>query len=165
MVDELLTLLMDSEVLNRPILLHDRYFYEPSKPTTRTALYTQLQTHDRLTRHSTFSSESFDCGICLETKKGARCAKVRSCGHVFCVECLHSFFELNIREGLVKNVCCADMQCVKQRGTGDDKRGSVELDEIESIVGRELLDRYTWLVEKQKVESGEYLFLDSQSNE
>lgn len=156
MVDEISASLPDPSFLPDPLILQDRYFAEPGQVIPRNSLQSQLVTYDRLTRHSTFSSESFDCGICLETKKGARCSRIRSCGHVFCIECLHSFFELNIREGLVKNVCCADMECVKQRGKGDDKRGMVEMDEIEAIVGKELLERYQWLIEKQVLESGRW---------
>lgn len=153
MVDEIVIALQDRTFLPDPVKLEDRYFLDHTA-ATRTPLRVQLSTHDRLVRHSTFSSESFDCGICLETKKGARCSRIRSCGHVFCIECLHSFFELNIREGLVRNVCCADMECVKQRGKGEEKRGTVELDEIEAIVGKDLLERYVWLMEKQELESG-----------
>ena len=155
MVDEITIALQDPGFLGNPIILQDRYFYEPGESLRRNSLQKQLTTHDRLIRHSTFSSESFDCGICLETKKGARCSRIRSCGHVFCIECLHSFFELNIREGLVKNVCCADMECVKSRAKdNNEKRGAVELDEIEAIVGKDLLERYKWLMEKQELESG-----------
>lgn len=155
MVDEITVALQDRSFLPDPITLLDRYFYEAGEKVCRNSLQAQLVTHDRLIRHSTFSSESFDCGICLETKKGARCSRIKSCGHVFCIECLHSFFELNIREGLVKNVCCADMQCVKSRGKGENEnQGSVGLDEIEAIVGQELLERYQWLMEKQELESG-----------
>jgi E3 ubiquitin-protein ligase RNF14 len=156
MVDEVTMALQDPALLPDPLLLQDRYFYESSGSNpVRNPLRSQLETYDRLTRYSTFSTESFDCGICLETKKGARCFRIRSCNHLFCSDCLHSFFELNIREGLVKNVCCADMECVNQRGKGDEIRGTVELDEIEEIVGKDLLERYKWLMEKQEIESGE----------
>lgn len=159
MVDEITIALLDQTFLPNPITFLDRYFYEAGENIVRNSLQAQLVTHDRLVRHSTFSSESFDCGICLETKKGARCSRIRSCGHVFCIECLHSFFELNIREGLVKNVCCADMECVKSRVKGvNEDRGAVELDEIEAIVGKELLERYQWLMEKQDIESGTYSY-------
>lgn len=155
MVDEITMALQDRSFLPDPIKLRDRYFFEAEEVIVRNSLQAQLVTHDRLIRYSTFSKESFDCGICLETKKGAGCSRIRSCGHVFCIECLHSFFELNIREGLVKNVCCADMECVKSRGKGEnDNRGAVGLDEIEAIVGKALLERYQWLMEKQELESG-----------
>lgn len=156
MADELAACISDG-ALGSSIRLLDRYTIptDPScAPTApRNTLFSKLTTHDRLSRHSTFSSESFDCGICLETKKGARCSKLRNCGHVFCVECLYSFFEINIREGTVKNVCCADQDCVKARDKGNAEKGSVELDELEAIVGKELKDRYKWLVDKQKIES------------
>lgn len=153
MLDELTTSI-ESGILGDPIRFHDHYSLSAT-PAARTSLFSTLTTHDRLLRNSTFSAESFDCGICLETKKGTRCSKIRSCGHVFCIECLYSFFEINIREGTVKNVCCADQDCVKARDKGHSDKGSVSLEELVAIVGKELADRYEWLVEKQKLESGE----------
>lgn len=141
------------------LTLFDRYITtipSASAPETpRTPLSSILTSHDHAVRHSTFSSESFDCGICLETKKGIRCTRLNSCGHVFCVECLYSFFELNIREGMVKNVSCADAECVKTKSKegGSHTAGMVSEEEIEAIVGKDLADRYRWLVKKQKIES------------
>ncbi|KAL7007429.1 hypothetical protein EMMF5_002893 [Cystobasidiomycetes sp. EMM_F5] len=157
---EISTVIADSSFLQRPLRIVDRYEWSASTRASRPSLVQQLVTHDRLVRHSTFSAESFACGICLETKKGARCARLKRCGHVFCVECLHSFWELNIREGLVANVTCADMECVQKRAKAVDPSvakaalpGSVGADELEAIVGKDLADRYTWLVEKQRIES------------
>ena len=156
MVDELSAALAQ-DLLPRPLRVYDRYSssaYTPKANTACHSLYSQLTTHDRLTRHSTFFSESFACGICLETKKGARCTRLQNCGHVFCVECLYSFFELNIREGLVRNVSCADLECVKGRQKGDERKGLIGEEEMENIVGTELTERYKWLIEKQRIESG-----------
>lgn len=165
MADEISTVIADSSFLQRPLRIVDRYEWSASTRASRPSLVQQLVTHDRLVRHSTFSAESFACGICLETKKGARCARLKRCGHVFCVECLHSFWELNIREGLVANVTCADMECVQKRAKAVDPSvakaalpGSVGADELEAIVGKDLADRYTWLVEKQRIESGTSTF-------
>ena len=152
---------LDSSLPNTTRLtVFDRYITRMSSAaageTPRTPLSSILANHDHAVRHSTFSSESFDCGICLETKKGIRCTRLNSCGHVFCVECLYSFFELNIREGMVKNVSCADAECVKSKSKegGSHTAGVVSEEEIEAIVGKDLADRYRWLVKKQKIESG-----------
>ena len=155
MVDEVQVAIAE-EASTSPLALSDLYTYEPATNRQRRSLAQTLVKHDRLMRHSTFSTDSFDCGICLETKKGARCTRLKNCGHVFCVECLYSYFELNIREGLVKNVGCADMECVKQNQKQDakSKSGTVDVDEVEEIVGKDLKDRYVWLLEKQKIESG-----------
>lgn len=154
MVDELQTALVDWASAGNLSLNADRTIQKASN-LQQLDLIPFLSKHDRLMRHSTFSSESFDCGICLETKKGARCTRLRKCGHVFCVECLYSYFELNIREGMVRNVGCADAECVKRnQKLGKDQHGSIEAEEIEEIVGAELKDRYVWLLEKQRVESG-----------
>ena len=156
MGDELSASLTD-DLLPRPLKIYDRYTYSwpaSSNSSPRISLLSRLRTHDRLTRHSTFSSESYACSICLDTKKGARCIRLQNCGHVFCVECLYGFFELSIREGLVKNVCCADLECIKGRQKGDVHVGSVGDKEMEAIVGTTLAERYRWLIEKQRIESG-----------
>lgn len=155
MADEIQQCMLDTAVCPRPLALSASQAPSPLYPAAR--LQDQLATHDRLTRHSMFSAESFACGICLENKKGARCARLKSCRHVFCVECLYNFWEINIREGQVGNVCCADWECVKQntnKKEPKDKVGTVSLDEIEAIVGKDFAERYAWLVEKQRIESG-----------
>lgn len=152
MVDELQTAMR--EYAASDLVLIDRRT-AGARDISQQNLTQTLARHDRLVQHSTFSTESFDCGICLDTKKGARCTRLRNCGHVFCVECLYSYFELNIREGMVQNVSCADTECVKRaRKAGQESCGLVESDELEDIVGKELKDRYIWLLEKQRIESG-----------
>ncbi|KAI6083405.1 hypothetical protein F4821DRAFT_194125 [Hypoxylon rubiginosum] len=38
------------------------------------------------------NQETFDCGICLDPKKGAACHQMLDCNHVFCVQCLQDFY-------------------------------------------------------------------------
>lgn len=91
---------------------------------------------------------------------------VSACKHVFCRACLESFFVLSITEGLVRNVACPSEECTKARAEYDKKTererkldkgvpGKVSRDELRAIVGDGLLERYEWLCEKQRVESGE----------
>jgi len=47
---------------------------------------------------------------------------------------------------MVKNVSCPDQDCVKGKAKDAPARGDVSLEELEAIVGKELTDRYKWLV-------------------
>ncbi|CAJ2508088.1 Uu.00g092740.m01.CDS01 [Anthostomella pinea] len=62
-----------------------------------------------------FEKETFDCGICLDPKKGAVCHRMLDCGHVFCVQCLQDFYNNAITEGDVSAVQCLEPNCAKER--------------------------------------------------
>ena len=42
----------------------------------------KLEDWDRGMRGETFESTTYDCGICLEEKKGRKCLEMEGCGHV-----------------------------------------------------------------------------------
>ena len=42
---------------------------------------------DAAAKRKNFLRQTYDCGICLEPKKGADCHELLRCGHVFCVPC------------------------------------------------------------------------------
>ncbi len=58
-----------------------------------------------------FEQETFECGVCLEPKKGALCHRLHLCSHVFCVECLQDYFNNCITEGDIINVKCMAPKC------------------------------------------------------
>ncbi|RPB16165.1 RWD-domain-containing protein [Morchella conica CCBAS932] len=66
------------------------------------------------TVRAVFTAGTYECGICLEPKKGGVCHRVRSCGHVFCRECLSDYFAACIAEGNVAAVTCSDQACVRK---------------------------------------------------
>ncbi len=72
-----------------------------------------LLDYDLKTKREVFEKETFDCGICLEPKKGAVCHRLVLCSHVFCVECLQECYNKCIAEGDVDNVKCLDPGCGK----------------------------------------------------
>lgn len=133
-----------------------------------------LRHHDSLSSLSTFNSNTFSCGICFEDRKGSLCLSVgceRGC--VFCKECLKDCWGLAIKEGNVANVACPGEECVKARSSrGAVMEGNqsaennlredvrepstceINLDTLQNVVGKELKDRYVWLAEKKRVDSG-----------
>ncbi|KAH7032926.1 RWD domain-containing protein [Microdochium trichocladiopsis] len=73
--------------------------------------------YDSAAKRRAFERETFDCGICLEPKKGSACHKMLDCGHVFCVQCLQDFYNNAITEGDIAAVQCLEPSCAKERGT------------------------------------------------
>ncbi|KAL8936551.1 MAG: hypothetical protein Q9216_004873 [Gyalolechia sp. 2 TL-2023] len=62
-------------------------------------------------KRTRFEKATFECGVCLEPKKGAVCHRISQCGHVFCVECLQDFYNSCITEGDVGSVKCFAPKC------------------------------------------------------
>ncbi|KAK4178396.1 RWD domain-containing protein, partial [Triangularia setosa] len=71
--------------------------------------------YDIQARRAAFEKETFECGVCLDPKKGAFCHKMMDCGHVFCVECLQDFYNSAIKEGNLAAVKCPAPNCAKER--------------------------------------------------
>ncbi|KAA8913137.1 RWD domain-containing protein [Sphaerosporella brunnea] len=76
-------------------------------------LHAELVEFNEKTKHEIFNKGTYDCGICLEPKKGTVCHALRSCGHVFCRPCLRDYYVGLIKEGDVNSVRCSDRSCVK----------------------------------------------------
>lgn len=68
---------------------------------------------DLKTKREIFENETFNCGICLEPKKGILCHQLLLCSHVFCIACLQDFYRSCIMEGDTDNVKCLDPNCGK----------------------------------------------------
>lgn len=75
-----------------------------------------LADFDKSTKLSVFNEGTYDCGICLEPKKGVSCYKLERCGHVFCRQCLQDFYNNAIKEGDIATVRCLDPSCGKDLG-------------------------------------------------
>ncbi|KAK4052697.1 hypothetical protein OIV83_001984 [Microbotryomycetes sp. JL201] len=147
--------LIDTLNLSFPLDLRQS---EPNSP-----LSDVLSAHNDTMTRLAFSTATFDCALCLSSLKGASCVSLKRCGHVACLPCLKSYFGLCITEGLVRSVACPDPSCTKARAdfdrlsegerAGQDEPGLVMVDELRTIVGSDMLERYLWLKEKQRIES------------
>ncbi|MCJ1472880.1 translation termination inhibitor protein itt1 [Lambiella insularis] len=73
----------------------------------------ELLDYDLEAKRSKFEQETFECGICLEPKKGSGCHQLLLCSHVFCVPCLQDFYNACITEGDVTKVKCLAPDCGK----------------------------------------------------
>ncbi|KAF3399853.1 E3 ubiquitin-protein ligase itt1 [Penicillium rolfsii] len=112
-----------------------------------------------------FEQETFECGVCLEPKKGATCHRLLRCSHVFCVPCLQDFYNTCIAEGDVDSVRCLAPDCeaslsptivpgdgqTPRRKKRDRTLGPSEL--LEIPLSTETVQRYVFLKRKKKIES------------
>ncbi|ERF70109.1 hypothetical protein EPUS_00296 [Endocarpon pusillum Z07020] len=129
-----------------------------------------LLDYDLKSKREVFEKETFDCGICLEPKKGAVCHRLLLCSHVFCVECLQECYKKCIAEGDVDNVKCLDPGCGKdtnplppneqahqgrtaarRRRRQDPTLSPSEL--LQIPLAEEVVQRYVHLKRKKKLES------------
>lgn len=112
---------------------------------------------DKKAQREKFEQGTYDCGVCLEPKKGLVCHRIRRCGHVFCVSCLKDFYTSAIQEGDVTTVRCLDPTCgnespgarrraKKQRTLGPSELLQIPLDHM-------VVKRYVELKRKKKLES------------
>ncbi|KAK4452286.1 hypothetical protein QBC34DRAFT_435620 [Podospora aff. communis PSN243] len=76
--------------------------------------------YDIKARQAAFDKETFECGVCLDPKKGAVCHRMLDCGHVFCVECLKDCYNKAIEEGDLAAVRCLEPSCAKEREKAGD---------------------------------------------
>lgn len=119
---------------------------------------------DLKTKQEIFEKETFDCGICLEPKKGVKCHRLLQCGHVFCVACLQSFYKSCIMEGDVDNVKCLSPTC-GNADTGPDGLNNRPLKRrkrdrtlnpselLQIPIEQDLVQRYVRLKRKKQLEA------------
>lgn len=110
-----------------------------------------------------FEQGTFECGICLEPKKGVNCHRLLHCSHVFCVPCLQDFYNTCITEGDVDGVKCLDPDCGKEQpveasetsGKRRKKNGrTLSPSELLQIpLTQEIVQRFVFLKRKKKLEA------------
>jgi E3 ubiquitin-protein ligase RNF14 len=122
-----------------------------------------LLDYDINAKRKAFEKETFECGICLDPKKGIVCHKMIDCGHVFCIQCLQDFYNNAITEGDVESVTCLAPNCRKERekSAADDSspkrrkpKTFISPSELLQIpIEQDMVQRYVSLKHKNKLES------------
>ena len=115
-----------------------------------------LLDYDLKAKRAKFEQQTFECGICLEPKKGVKCHRLRLCGHVFCVACLQDFFNSCVTEGDVSNVKCIVPKCGEDSPRKTRRKEDRTLDPNELLqipLSQEQVQRYIALKRKKKYES------------
>ena len=116
---------------------------------------------DQKANREKFEQETFDCGVCLEPKKGAVCHRLLLCGHVFCLDCLQDFYKNAITEGDVDSVKCLAIGCGKERAqAAESTKKRRQLDQtlspselLQIALPQETVQRYVTLKRKKRLES------------
>ena len=121
------------------------------------ALKTAILELDSKLKRETFDKETFDCGVCLEPKKGSVCYRLERCGHVFCKECLQDFYNNCIKEGDVNNVKCLSPDCGKTGNVALDRRKKARLlspkELLQIPLTLETAKRFAEIKRKKKIEA------------
>ncbi|EFQ28020.1 RWD domain-containing protein [Colletotrichum graminicola] len=110
-----------------------------------------------------FEKETFDCGICLDPKKGFMCHKMLDCGHIFCIQCLQEFYNNAITEGDLATVRCLAPNCSKERAEAGQVSASGKKRKVKTSISpsellqiglpQEMVTRYVTLKYKNELES------------
>jgi E3 ubiquitin-protein ligase RNF14 len=113
---------------------------------------------DITTKKQIFNKETFDCGVCLDPKKGSMCYRLQKCGHVFCCDCLKEVYNNAITEGDIASVKCLEFGCgvEKEAGARRAKKPARTLGPNELLqipLERAMVQRYVDLKRKKKLES------------
>lgn len=106
----------------------------------------------------TFSKGTYDCGICLEPKKGSACYRMDRCAHVFCRQCLQDFYNDAIKDGNITAVECLDPDCGTKDADGRRRRRKIHClvhprELLAMGIEESMVRRYVEMKRKKKLES------------
>ena len=77
-----------------------------------------LKEYERVAEQLMFVKASHTCKVCFCDKLGVTCIQFPSCNHVYCKECMRSYFEIKIAEGAVNGLHCPEDKCTSQASPG-----------------------------------------------
>lgn len=124
-----------------------------------TSMEERLTKFNADTKQTVFNAGTYDCGICLEPKKGSECYQLQNCGHIFCRQCFKDFYNSAIKEGDVAGVRCLAPDCGKEakvdgKVVKQKKSRSLHPKELLAIgIEESMVRRYVELKRKKKLEA------------
>lgn len=77
-----------------------------------------LREYEQTLEQATFEKSSHVCKVCFGEKMGSSCTRFPSCNHVYCKECMKSYFEIKIEDGMVNGLHCPEDKCSSQASPG-----------------------------------------------
>lgn len=83
-----------------------------------------------------FNQKMFNCGICFSEKFGSDCLYFKVCNHVYCNDCMASYFTIQIRDGSVQCLSCPEPKCASVATP----------EQVKKLVGEEEFARYDRLL-------------------
>ncbi|KAJ3261506.1 hypothetical protein HK103_005341 [Boothiomyces macroporosus] len=101
-----------------------------------------------------FEGKKHTCGICMESKSGTKCFQFQLCKHVFCTDCITSFFKYLVEQGQVSLVCCPDQECKKESLKNPINKGlhHIPYSDLQKLLTEKELDRYYLLFYKHSLQ-------------
>jgi E3 ubiquitin-protein ligase RNF14 len=70
----------------------------------KTLLIDILINFDKNEKEVEFQNGKYTCNVCFLEYLGEKCIKFKDCQHIFCVECIKSYFEQLIKDDNVKGL-------------------------------------------------------------
>lgn len=107
-------------------------------------------------KQKAMDNDTFECGVCLDPKKGSSCHMMKDCSHVFCLQCLQDFYNDAITTGDLTVVRCLAPGCAKERADGKTKKHKTAISPSELLnmgLTEETVKRYVMLKYKTELES------------
>ncbi|KAB7502557.1 E3 ubiquitin-protein ligase RNF14 [Armadillidium nasatum] len=95
-----------------------------------------LREYDEEMRQKVFDLKFYNCKVCFLEKPGSSCMEFWPCNHVYCKECMKSYFEVQIREGNIKFLKCPEEKC--------DSEANPK--QVEALVSNELYRKWDELL-------------------
>lgn len=77
----------------------------------KTNMLRLLKEYDEEMRKKVFGSKTFQCKVCFMNKVGVHCLEFWPCRHVYCKDCMASYFTVQISEGNIKFLRCPEDKC------------------------------------------------------
>lgn len=77
----------------------------------KTNMLRLLKDYDEEMRRKVFGTKTFECKVCFIDKLGAHCLEFWPCRHVYCKDCMASYFTVQISEGNIKFLRCPEDEC------------------------------------------------------
>ncbi|XP_006877506.1 PREDICTED: E3 ubiquitin-protein ligase RNF14-like [Chrysochloris asiatica] len=75
------------------------------------SLLQEVLDFDQTQQEKSFNKAAYTCNICFSIKLGSQCMCFSNCKHVYCKECMKSYFEIQIKDGRVNSLNCPEPKC------------------------------------------------------
>lgn len=95
-----------------------------------------VQEFDVSKQREVFDKTPFPCDICFTEKYGKNCIKFKDCEHVYCDNCLKSYFDIHIKDGNIRALTCPEPGCDSQAFPA----------QIKNLVSKQDFERYEALL-------------------
>ncbi|XP_071856018.1 E3 ubiquitin-protein ligase RNF14-like [Bombus fervidus] len=70
-----------------------------------------LLSYDKYTEEIKFQNSYFECIICFNKFCGRQCIKLKTCGHIYCKNCIQEYITIKIKEDNIIGITCPDLSC------------------------------------------------------